>query len=247
MEGLYLQKHTNLSVFRFKHFEVRQEKNPLKVGTDSMLLGALIDASMHERALDLGAGTGVLSLMIAQKNPNILIDAIEINPEGAQECVENFVNSPWKERLQVFQGDYLKFQFQGKYDLIFSNPPYYTNTLLTLDKDLNQAKHSDQNTILHFFKLVNLILSLNGKLWIIIPYLSFSFFTEFARQNNLYPSRIIHIHSKATKPNTRVVVCFQRNEDQAEEKYEIVIRDDSNKYSLEYKSLTRDFHWDFFD
>jgi len=115
-----LQKLTNLSVFRFKYFDVKQEKNPLKVGTDSMLLGAFIEASGHKRALDLGSGTGVLSLMIAQKNPIITIDAIEIHEDGSQECRENFASSPWSERLTVFQGDYFIFPFQSKYDLIFS-------------------------------------------------------------------------------------------------------------------------------
>ena len=246
MEESCLQKLINLSVFRFKYFDITQEKNPLKVGTDSMLLGSLVKVTGHKRALDLGAGTGVLSLMIAQKNSTISIDAIEINEAGMIECSENFTRSPWKERLNVFQGDYFKFEFHNKYDLIISNPPYYIDTLLAFDDKLNRAKHSDQNEVLKFFKLAESILALEGKFWIIFPQLSFNFFIEIARQNRLFPNHIIHIHSKPSKLNKRVVVCFQRIENQQVDLKEVIVRDMNNQYTSEYKNLTKDFHWNFF-
>jgi len=237
-----LQKPIDLSVFRFKYFDVKQEKNPLKVGTDSMLLGAFIEASGYNHALDLGSGTGVLSLMIAQKNPTILIDAIEINEDGSQECRENFALSPWSERLIAFQGDYFAFQFERTYDLIISNPPYFLNDLQSDNDDLSLAKHSEKESVYRLFELVNSILSKDGNLWIIIPYLSFGFFSEMAAQNELYPNKLIHIHAKSSKPNKRIIICFDRIKGGDVDEREFIIRDDNNEYSTEYQKLTKDFH-----
>lgn len=242
MVGLYLQKPINLSVFRFKYFDVKQEKNPLKVGTDSMLLGAFIEASGHKRALDLGSGTGVLSLMIAQKNPTILIDAIEIYEDGSQECRENFTSSPWSERLTVFQGDYFNFPFQGKYDLIFSNPPYFLNDLQSQRDEMSRAKHSDNETVNCLFKLVNSILSIEGVFWIIIPYSNYNFFKEIAVQNELYPCKLIHIHAKSSKLNKRIISCFKRNQSEIVNERDLIIRSENNDYSSEYQKITKDFH-----
>lgn len=235
-------KPIDLSVFRFKYFDVKQEKNPLKVGTDSMLLGAIIEASCHEHALDLGAGTGVLSLMIAQKNPEIKIDAIEIHEDGAQECRDNFESSLWAERLKVYQGDYFKFNFQGTYDLIFSNPPYYLNDLQSENDDLSLAKHSDKESVYRLFELVNTLLSKDGNFWIIIPYLSFGFFSEMAAKNELYPNKRIRIHAKSSKPNKRIIICFDRIPRGDVDEREFIIRDDNNEYSSEYQKVTNDFH-----
>ncbi len=237
-----MQKPINLSVFRFKYFDVKQEKNPLKVGTDSMLLGAFIEASGHKSALDLGSGTGVLSLMIAQKNPTILIDAIEIHEDGSQECRDNFKTSPWSHRLRIFHGDYFKFQFQGTYDLIFSNPPYFLSDLQSDNDDLSLAKHSDKESVSMLFELVNTILSKDGNFWIIIPNLSFGFFSEMAAQNELYPNKLIHIHAKSSKPNKRIIICFDRIQGVDVDEREFIIRDDNNEYSTEYQKLTKDFH-----
>ena len=237
-----MQKPINLSVFRFKYFDVKQEKNPLKVGTDSMLLGAFIEASGHKRALDLGAGTGVLSLMIAQKNPTILIDAIEIYEDGSQECRENFASSPWSERLTVFQGDYFNFPFQSKYDLIFSNPPYFLNDLQSQRDEMSRAKHSDNVTVKRLFKLVNSILSNDGNFWIIIPHPSYNFFKEIAAENELYPCELIHIHAKSSKLNKRIVSCFKRNQSEIVNERELIIRTENNDYSSEYQKITKDFH-----
>lgn len=235
-------KPIDLSVFRFKYFDVKQEKNPLKVGTDSMLLGALIEASRHKYALDLGAGTGVLSLMIAQKCQTIEIDAIEIHEDGSQECRENFAASPWGDRLNVYQGDYVEFHFARTYDLIFSNPPYFLNDLQSNNDDLILAKHSDKESVARLFKLVNSILSKDGNFWIIIPYLSFGFFSEMAAKNELYPNKRIRIHAKSSKPNKRIIICFNRIQGGYVDDREFIIRDDNNEYSSEYQIVTKDFH-----
>jgi tRNA1Val (adenine37-N6)-methyltransferase len=231
-----------LSIFRFKHFEVKQAANPLKVGTDSMLLGALIDVSNHKRALDLGAGTGVLSLMIAQKNPTIKINAVEIHSEGHQECCYNFIQSPWSERLTAYHGDYFDFPFVETYDLIFSNPPYFLNALESKSRDLNRAKHSNSTDFFRFFKLVETLLDWDGKCWLILPSEKFKFFISIAAKNDLFPIQIIRIHSKKNKRNIRVIICFSKVKPDEVKIRETTIRNDDGTYSEEYKKLTENYH-----
>lgn len=211
-----------------------------------MLLGALIDASGHHCALDLGAGTGVLSLMIAQKNPIIKIDAIEIHNEGTQECLENFINSPWCDRLSVFQGDYFSYQFQKKYDLVFSNPPFYLDGLPPEDEILNRTKHSNQIDVSKFFDQVNSALTSEGKFWIIFPYVNMKYYLNKASELGFFPVKIINIHAKIAKRNIRAIICFQREKIENLIPSEFTIRTFDNQYSSEYKNLTCDFHWNLF-
>ena len=240
-----MQKPINLSVFRFKCFDVKQEKNPLKVGTDSMLLGAFIEASGHKRALDLGAGTGVLSLMIAQKNPEIKIDAIEIHKAGSQECRENFESSPWTDRLTVFQGDYFEFQFQVKYDLIFSNPPYYLDSLPSKQQSINDAKHASIESFSSLFEIVYKTISKDGTFWLIVPFTNRETILNIAEQNSFFPKEVIQIHSKPSIPDVRIIFCFHLRKT-IPNIYNCIIRDENGSYSKTYRELTCDFHWDLF-
>ncbi len=238
----FLPKPINLSLFRFKYFDVKQEKNPLKVGTDSMLLGSFIDASNHKQALDLGAGTGVLSLMIAQKNPTLVIDAIEIHTEGMQECRDNFSNSTWADRLTVFQGDYFDFPFIQSYDLIFSNPPFYLNTLQTKYRDINLAKHGNSADIFRFFNLVQKLLVSSGKCWVIFPGEKLNILISVAADNDLYPVEIIQVHSNKSKLNIRVIICFSKAKSNVVKMSEITIRNENGNYSESYLELTEQYH-----
>jgi tRNA1Val (adenine37-N6)-methyltransferase len=231
-----------LSVFHFKYFDVRQEKNPMKIGTDSMLLGALIDSQGHEHALDLGAGTGVLSLMIAQKNTTIFIDAIDIHNEGVLECKVNFESSTWSDRLKVFQGNYFDYNFERNYDLIFSNPPFHINSFQSDDINLSKAKHISDYQLIDFFNRIDSLLLIGGKFWLIIPCLNSHLFLENANSVGLYPSQIITIHSKAIKRNKRLVICFERIKKECILN-ELIIRENDNSYTSSYRNLTHDFHW----
>ena len=234
-----------LSVFRFKYFDVKQDKNPLKVGTDSMLLGAFIDASGKQYALDLGAGTGVLSLMIAQKNPSITIDAIELDKFGAEECEENFKNSPWANNLNSFQGNYFEHPFNKKYDLIFSNPPYHLDSLKSTENNVRTAKHSSEEEVFIFFKLIKKLLTETGHFWMIVPYDNHQQFVSSASNIGLHPNQMITLHSKPDKRNFRCVLCLSTNEVPLKTN-EFTIRDKNNGYTKEYRELTKEFHWDKF-
>ena len=136
--------------------------SPLKVGTDSMVLGSFISSDSKLQGLDLGAGTGVLSLMLAQKNQKLQIDAVEIDANVANECDLNFQNSKWRKNLKCISADYLQFEFNKKYDLIFSNPPYHFENTLSPDNGVNISKHSLLSDFIQFFQLVKQLLTENG-------------------------------------------------------------------------------------
>ena len=173
----------------------------MKVGTDSMLLGSIIDSNGAKNGLDLGAGTGVLSLMLAQQNDEIRIDAIEKDLASSKECQFNFMQSIWSDRLTTIQASYFSFSFDKKYDLIFSNPPFYLEEEKNT-KNANQlSKHMSFNDLKTFATLVVKNLSPSGNFWIIAPYS----FIKLIRDNNLFKPLEINglhiIHSKRNKLN----------------------------------------------
>lgn len=230
-----------MSIFRFKQFDVRQTNNPLKVGTDAMLLGAFIDASTKKSGLDLGAGTGVLSLMVAQKNAEIQLDAIEINSLAAEECSFNFNQSKWSNRLTCLKGDYLKLDFQKTYDLIFSNPPYHLESIIGTDLNYNRAKHSNNYELAELFSLVNQILSEDGDFWLILPFQLQTYIQKIAEENQLFCKQMIQIHAKENKPNTRIIFQFQKKQSNLSV-IDFYIRNADNSYTNVYVQLTKEFH-----
>jgi len=216
--------------------------SPLKVGTDSMLLGSFISSDSKLQGLDLGAGTGVLSLMLAQKNQKLQIDAVEIDANVAKECVLNFQNSKWRKNLKCITADYLQFPFKKKYDLIFSNPPYHFENILSPDNGVNISKHSLLSDYIQFFKLVKQLLTENGDFWIILPFSSSDQLTKLASEHGLFLKEYICIHSKPSKKNIRVILNFSSQKQLDICRREFVIRNENNLYSEEYIALTKYFH-----
>jgi len=226
--------------FLFKHFSITQNRSALKVGTDAMLLGAFIKSENEQLGLDIGTGTGVLSLMIAQKNPTIQIDAIDLDGESIMDCQENFTNSNWSERLSIILADFLQFPFDKKYDLIFSNPPFYQNSLVNENNRTAVSKHAVHLPFNQLFEKVSNLLSDNGCFWLIFPFDDLEKVTLFGKANGLFIENIITIESKLTVP-TRVILSFRKTINEVSEKT-IVIRNIDNSFSDEYIELTKDFH-----
>jgi tRNA1Val (adenine37-N6)-methyltransferase len=226
--------------FLFKHFSITQNRSALKVGTDAMLLGAFIKSENEHIGLDIGAGTGVLSLMVVQKNPTIQIDAIELDNESIIDCQENFINSNWSERLSTISADFLKHEFDKKYDLIFSNPPFYQNSLVNENHRTAVSKHAVHLPFDRLFEKVSSLLSDTGCFWIIFPFDDFEKVTNLGMSNGLFIENKITIESKLTVP-TRVILSFRKTINQVSEKT-LVIRSLDNSFSDEYIELTKDFH-----
>jgi len=157
------------SIFRFKQFEVDQGNCAMKINTDGVLLGGSVYDQAATSILDVGTGTGVIALMLAQRHPDAYIDAIDIDKEAYQQAQINFQQSNFSSRLQAFLGSFEDMRPPSSYDLIVSNPPFYTNSLQNPDERKRLAKHTD---ILFFEKLLSFVsshLSPNGQFRCILP------------------------------------------------------------------------------
>jgi len=230
------------SIFRFKKFDILQEQSALKVGTDAMLLGALINTEHASRGLDLGSGTGVLSLMVAQQNKSILIDAIEEHSESYNECKSNFQNSPWQNRLEVHKGNYFSFSFQRKYDLIFSNPPFYFEKESHTKSNNLASKHTTKDDFDRFASLVIYQLSNEGKFWVIVPFNLYKYIVDYNIFKSLYINNLVFVIPKQNKSISRVVMCFSFLETTVK-KTELILRNSEGLYTDSYIDLTKAFHY----
>jgi tRNA1Val (adenine37-N6)-methyltransferase len=234
-----------LSKFRFKEFSIQQDVNTHKVGTDAMLLGAYIDASRQSLALDIGAGTGVLSLMLAQRNPTIQITCIEIDEKSSEECSANIMESPWSNRIHLINNDFIEYQFTRKFDLIFSNPPYYLTDNSSND-DTMRTKHITLTKIEEWFCKIASLLLPEGVVWMIWPSESSERIIEIALKHKLLVLSKINLYSKANNL-TRTILCFSFQENNVVKEDALIIRNHDNFYSDAYRSLTSDFHYTEFN
>ena len=156
-------------VFRFKQFAVVNDRTAMKVGTDGVLLGAWCPAEGARHVLDVGTGCGVIALMIAQRNASAVIDAIDIDHDATEEATLNFKASPWSERLTAIEGDFNELQTAERYDLIVSNPPYFTNGVLPTGDARTQARHTGTLSYRQLIEGASRLLSDDGTLALITP------------------------------------------------------------------------------
>ena len=230
--------------FRFKQFSVAQERCAMKIGTDAVLLGAWTDVdSQPNSILDIGAGTGVLALILAQRSGAELVDALEIDDAAYEQCVGNFEASDWGDRLFCYHAALDEFteEIEDQYDLIISNPPFYTDTFKTENEERNKARFEDAMPFTELLKSVSKLLSPTGQFNVVIPFSEESSFIELAAKEGLYPSRILHIRGQESSPVKRSLICF-RFEKQTIETQELIIEITRHQYTKEYTNLTKDFY-----
>ena len=214
----------------------------MKVGTDSMLLGSIIESKNAKKGLDLGAGTGVLSLMVAQQNDEILIDSIEKDLPSFEDCRYNFTHSIWSDRLTPIAASYFSFPFDKKYDVIFSNPPFYLEEEKNIKYANQLSKHMSLVEFKMFAALVVNNLSENGKFWIIVPYNLFKLIDDDEIFSPLKINYLKIIHAKIDKLNSRVVIQFSFRQTK-KIIHEMVLRNKDNTYTSDYLNLTHQFHY----
>ncbi len=230
-------------MFRFKQFTVIQENSAMKVCTDSCLFGALIRPEKSLNALDIGTGTGLLSLMLSQQYPALTIDAVEIDPGSASDAGHNFRNSPFSDRIQLHGCSIQDFakETQLTYDLIFCNPPFYENRLKSPDKLKNIAHHAAGLSFLELAAVSTQLLSDTGVLWILLPPFEMVRFTAEATAVSLAIADRYIIRQKAGKPVFREVVSFSRQPAGNPSSREIIIYE-NDKYSSIFAALLRDYY-----
>ena len=232
------------SGFQFKQFSVYQDRCAMKVGTDGVLLGAWVNVDNAKNTLDIGTGTGLIALMIAQRSVSSLITAIEIDSEAACQATENVLNSPWKDRIEVINIDLLDFNCSKRYDVIVSNPPYFSQSLQSPDKQRTLARHNDHLTYSALIQKVATLLSENGRFSVIIPYDHKDEFIQLASQSRLYLQRIVAVKTTPTSVFRRVLLEFSFVESIVEQLKveELLIERERHQYSTEYINLTKDFY-----
>ncbi len=232
------------SHFRFKKFEIQQDRCAMKVGTDGVMLGAWIKPPKNlKRILDIGTGTGLLALMLAQKS-KAMIDAIDIDESSIGQAKENFYNSPWPERLKAIHCSLQNFSnsISEKFDLIVSNPPYFSDSYKTSDSSRTLARHSDQS--LSFDDLIDgvvKLLSPDGKFYLILPLKEGELFENLAREKGLFANQITSVFTRKGKPTKRLLMSFQffRHKKITDD---LVIQNDDGDFSENYRKLTEDFY-----
>lgn len=230
--------------FKFKQFTIHQDQCAMKVGTDGTLLGSWASLEHSPNTiLDIGAGTGLIALMLAQRSDAETIDAIEIEESAFEQCVENFEASSWADRLFCYHAGFDEFvaECDEEYDLIVSNPPFYSEEVSSGDTARDMAR---QNIALPFDELLNGVSELlleKGIFATIIPFNEEDHFVELAAQSKLFPQKITRVKGNFTTEIKRSLLQFgfQKREINSEE---LVIEIERHRYTEEYINLTKDFY-----
>lgn len=244
-----IKKNQNISkqLFHFKKFTICQDKTAMKVGTDGVLLGAWCSLKTSpNKILDIGSGTGLIALMLAQRSNAMTIDAVEIDENAYEQTVENFEKSDWGDRLFCYHSSFQDFvkemqEDDEKYDLIVSNPPFYTETFQTNNQARNRARFSSS---LPFQKLLSGAADLlfpSGKLALIIPCKEEQKFISIAFKFQLFLVRICRVKGSHTSDEKRSLLEFSFKEKKIKKQI-LVIETSRHQYTKEYTDLVKDFY-----
>jgi len=233
-----------VSAFQFKEFVVQQDKNPMKVGTDGILLGAWVDCADCKRALDVGTGTGLIALMAAQKNDKLLVDGVEINEAAHKEAQDNVTGSSFVSRIKLYNDSIQDFALKAsdKYDLIISNPPFFTGGTLSNNMDKQLIRHTIKLSHSDLLRSVSSLITANGKFAVIVPFLEGLRFIEIAEDYNLHLSKKTQVRSSEASKIVRLLLSFTKEKIDAVEETDFYLYNDDKSRSNSFRELTKDFY-----
>jgi len=229
-----------MSIFKFKQFEVDQSNCAMRINTDGVLVAAMAYHDSPEAILDIGTGTGVMALMLAQRFPEAQVSSVEIDQMAAQTAFKNFEASIFKDRLEVENISIEKYRTKSSFDLIVTNPPFFINDLKNKEERKGIARHADSGFFSDLIAKVAELLKEKGCFWFVLPVIQADLLVVKAKKFGLVPSKTIHLHSDAQKPEFRRIVCLSRNTRQPEVKH-FYIYEQEKVYTAEYKALLKDF------
>jgi len=234
-------------VFKFKQFEVDQAGCAMKINTDGVLLAAIAESASPKRILDIGTGTGVIALMLAQRFPDALIEAVEIDEQASATASRNFQSSVFNERLTLNNTAIEQYIPKGclghntdKFDLIISNPPYFVNDLKNAEQKKGIARHTDEVFFNELILKVSSLLSEQGSFWFILPIKQAMALVAKAEDLGLHLITQIHLHSDKTKPEFRRIICMGKKQTKPQFK-NFYIYESEKVYTSAYKELLKDF------
>ena len=230
-------------MFKFKQFTIQQDKCAMKVGTDGVLLGAWANCKKASSVLDIGTGTGLIALMIAQRNTTCQITAIDINEEAITQAQENVDNSPWNDRITLIHSDFKTIKDQKKYDLIVSNPPFFENSLICEDNKRTLARHTTEFSYDDFFAFAEKHLNKNGILSMVIPTEIFANCLILAQKYDFLLIRRTNVLPTPNKPTKRLLLEFSQDY-QPTVQSDLIIETARHQYTEDFKALTKEFYLD---
>lgn len=230
------------TTFRFRQFTVHQDKCAMKVGTDAVLLGSWINPGNAELILDVGSGTGLIALMIAQKSI-AEIDAIDIDENAYLQTKENFRISPWFFRLHPIHRSFQQYASESdkKYDLIVSNPPFFQHASKPNEESRMNARHNDLLTFDEIIDGVRKLLNPNGEFVLILPTKEGMDFMDKAQRKGLFCNHLVKIKTRSGKQEKRLIMKFGYRFSLLSEE-EIVIQEEDGTFTKEYIELTSDYY-----
>ncbi|MBS0016641.1 MAG: methyltransferase [Arthrospira sp. SH-MAG29] len=228
--------------FQFKQFTIFQDRCGMKVGTDGVILGTWTDIKSVHNILDIGTGSGLIALILAQRSP-AKIDAVEIDKDAYIQAGENLANSPWRSRLKIHHNSIQKYAdfCDIQYDLIISNPPFFANAYKPNNHQIALAKHSDSLSQLDILQVTTKLLKPTGKLAIIYPTAAAINFQDIAPTFGLYCDRQLLIKPTATHSVKRIIMELSKHQKTCHT-HTLIIEKSRHIYSEEFIALIRDFY-----
>ena len=229
--------------FQFKQFTVYHDRCAMKVGTDSVLIGAWTNTEHASSILDIGTGTGIIALMLAQRTPSARIKGIDIDVDAVRQARENVSETPWTDRITIEEADACRLPEteSRRYDIIVSNPPYFTETVKCPDRQRHTARHTDTLTFSALLRTVSLLLQEKGRFSVVLPAAAEDSLVTEAAMHHLYPCRRTAVQTKAGVPPKRVLLEFRREIMRCHHDT-LTIEESPGVYSAQYRALVKDFY-----
>jgi tRNA1Val (adenine37-N6)-methyltransferase len=230
--------------FYFKEFVIHQDKCKMKVGTDGVLLGAWAEAQGVRSVLDVGAGSGLIAIMLAQRILDAHIDCVEIDQPSYEQAMDNIARSPWSDRLRAIHAPVQEYARQAgqKYDLIVSNPPFFSGGTFSSKDDRASVRHTVKLPHGDLLGAVRTLLAPEGRFCAILPYIEGLRFEELARNYNLYCTKLTEVLTKANKPVERLLIQFERQPKTLERSRLVIQKEQDGDWTEEYTALTGAFY-----
>jgi len=245
MRNFFFKQNEKMSVFHFKQFSIKQDKTAMKVGTDSILLGAWTDVEpKYQNILDVGTGTGLLALMMAQKTPHANVKALEIDANAYEEAKMNVEASKWVKQIKVCKTDAKQWVSKDKYDLIISNPPYFESSILSKNVARKIARHQAHFSIEDLVSLWKKCGSNHSDLACVLPMNESLKMIDIIEEKGFYTKKFVAVRSYKKSPEKRALLLFSKQQTKRENS-EIHIYASQGEYSKAYTDLTKDFYLHF--
>ncbi|WP_343524919.1 methyltransferase [Pedobacter sp.] len=229
-----------MSIFKFKQFEVDQTGCAMKINTDGVLIGAMANHHAPKNILDIGTGTGVIALMLAQRFPHANIHAVEIDEQAAETAGKNFRSSIFSERLNINHIAIEQYEHSAQFDLIVSNPPFFVNDLRNEEVRKGIARHAAEGFFSMLVKKISELLAADGEAWLILPVKQADEVVFRARHDGIGLMEKIHIHSDRSKAAFRQIIRLGKNETVLQES-DFYLYEDLKVHTAAYKTLLKDF------